>query len=164
MGPAGLGRADGSSFSSDPIGRPRRGFRRAGLGRFTLLRAASLRSGNGPIPTLSVRLCAGWAGLGRADCSSHLSGQPKCDSLSTIIHILRSARPSRGRGFPRLFITPLGAVEMWLPLSYNPLFCPRPGPRAAPGFPNCSSHLAGVLGAIVHHTSRGGRIVTPSQL
>ena len=70
------------------------------MDRFRLSRYASALAG------------PGWAGLGRADCSSHLSGQPKCDSLSTIIHILRSAQPSRGRGFPRLFITPLGAVEM----------------------------------------------------
>ena len=60
------------------------------------------RSENGPIPTLSVRLCAGRAGPGRADCSSHLSGQPKCDSLSTIIHILPSPGPSRGPGLAGL--------------------------------------------------------------
>ena len=62
LGPVGLGGADGSSFSSDPIGTPRRGLRWSGLGRCTLLRAAALRSANGPIPTLSVRLCAGRAG------------------------------------------------------------------------------------------------------
>ena len=62
------------------------------------------------------------------ECSSHLSAL-KCDSLSAIIHILRS----RDRGLPGLFITPLGllvALSICYSLSAIIHILPSPGPDA----------------------------------